>query len=134
MRFFARLLVPALLLPMLVGAAGLRTSRTHVVLMQSSRFEPTEPKVSVGDTVRFVNASGGPHNVEFVTDSIAAPARAKLESIMGGEGKLGPLSSPLLIIDDESYSIVVPDVAAGRYAFLCLPHQAFMRGAMVVTR
>lgn len=119
---------------MLVGAAGLRGPRTHVVLMQANRFEPAEPRVSRGDTVRFVNTSGGPHNVEFVADSIAAPARGKLEAVMGGEMKLGPLSGPLLIIDDESYSIVVPDVPDGRYAFLCLPHQAFMRGAMVVSR
>jgi hypothetical protein len=49
---------------------------------------------------------------------------------MGG-AKLGPLSSPLLILPGEQYVIVVPDIPAGRYAFDCALH-ANMRGALIV--
>ena len=104
---------------------------THVVQLTGNRFAPAETRARVGDTVRFVNGIGGPHNVQFVAESIAGPARVTLARAMGG-AKIGPLSSPLLLDPEERYVIVVPAVREGRYAFECLPHAATMRGALVV--
>jgi plastocyanin len=42
------------------------------------------------------------------------------------------LASPLFIIEGDRYEIVVR-LPAGRYPFLCNPHWANMRGAMIVT-
>jgi plastocyanin len=108
---------------------------THLVRMNANSFAPAVTRARAGDTVRFVNGQGGPHNVEFIADSIGAAARGLLERAMpGGRDKLGPLSGPLLLDEDEAYSVIVPSMAEGRYAFLCLPHQAFMRGTLVVVR
>lgn len=118
-----------------VAVSGGRSPASHTVKLQGNAFIPAEVQASPGDTVTFVNGNGGPHNVEFVKDSVATSARPLFEKAMpGGKYKLGPMSGPLLIDMDERYTIVVPDVPAGRYAFLCLPHQVNMKGALVVTR
>lgn len=103
-----------------------------MVRLQSNRFVPAETSVAGGDTVRFVNAQGGPHNVEFIADSITASAQTTISAAMTG-AKIGRLSSPLLILDGEEYRFVVPALPAGRYAFLCSPHAASMHGALVIT-
>ena len=105
----------------------------HVIRLESNRFVPRETKVAVGDTVRFVNGQGGPHNVEFIADSMPVPARAVLDSAMTGL-KIRTLSGPLLIFPDQEYRIVMPAIPDGRYAFLCVPHAANMQGAIIVER
>lgn len=110
-----------------------RVPATHVVRLEGNAFNPAETRAAAGDTVRFVNGNGGPHNVMFVADSIAKDARKAIDAAMP-KPKIGVMSSHLLLDPDESYTIVVPAVNAGRYAFVCLPHQANMRGALVVTR
>ena len=107
--------------------------RTHVVRLRNNRFVPAEIRARGGDTLRFVNGEGGIHNVEFEKDSIAPAARTLIAAAMAGK-KIGPMSSPLLILTDESYTIVVPDLPAGRYPLLCTPHYGNMRGALVVER
>lgn len=122
------------LLTCLSGAVPTEASfapRTVGVLLQGNEFLPATIRARVGDTLRFVNGSGGPHNVAFERDSIAQAARAQLAQAMGGE-KLGPLSGPLLLDPDETYLIVVPSLPAGRYPLYCLPHQMNMRGALIV--
>jgi len=100
--------------------------------MTASRFEPGEVTAHAGDTLRFVNAGAGLHNVQFFADSIAAPARLLLEQAMQGE-KIGPLASPLLMERGERYQFVVPALPAGRYPFVCQAHYAMrMVGALVV--
>ena len=106
---------------------------THVVRLDRNSFIPAETQAAPGDTVRFVNGDGGPHNVAFVADSIAKDARAAIGAAMP-KPKITDLSSSMLILRDESYTIVVPKLEAGRYAFMCQPHYASMRGAIVVTR
>lgn len=105
------------------------------IRMDGNRFTPSEFRASPGDTLLFANGNGGPHNVEFLPDSMPAAARKEFEKAMpGGQYKLGPTSGPLVMDSDEIYRMVVPDVPAGRYAFVCLPHQVQMRGALVVQR
>ena len=104
----------------------------HIVRLNANRFAPHEIRVAPGDTIRFVNGMGGPHNVQFIPDSIAPAARALLDAAM--KDRIGPLASPMFILEEETYVLVVPDLPAGRYPFLCNPHWANMRGALVVTR
>ena len=108
------------------GAAA----RTHVVQLQSNRFVPADSRVAVGDTVRFVNVQGGPHNVQFMAESIPATAHGVLNDAM--RDRILPLTSPMFIVPDEVYTLVVPKLPPGRYAFLCSPHWASMRGSLTV--
>lgn len=93
---------------------------------------PAVTQAAPGDTIRFVNGEGGPHNVAFDADSISMDARAIIASAMP-QPKIGAMSSGMLILRDEAYTIVVPRLGAGRYAFLCSPHYAQMRGTLVVS-
>ena len=122
-----------------VAALGAQTTReaakptsaaVHVVRLESNRFVPGESRVATGDTVRFVNGEGGPHNVEFIGDSIPERQRRIIDSAM--TGRIRALSSPMLILRSEEYRLVVPALPAGRYAFLCSPHAATMHGALVI--
>ncbi len=95
------------------------------------RFEPAEPVARVGDTVRFRNVRGGPHNVQFFADSLEAVARATLGAAMTGQ--IGGLAGPLLFDRDDRYDLVVPALPPGRYPFVCAPHYGGgMRGALVI--
>ena len=105
-------------------------STPRLIRLQGNRFTPAETRVRAGDTVRFVNGNGGPHNVQFEADSIA-PAEAKLITTAMTGQKIGPMSSPLLLDPEEAYAIVVPALPAGRYPFFCLPHRD-MRGGLIV--
>ena len=116
-----------------LGACQAAPPRTVVVRLEGNEFRPAHVEVRAGDSVRFVNGNGGPHNVMFVADSMAPAPRTALEGAMKGE-KIGPLSSPLLLDDGEAYAFVVPDIPAGRYPLVCLPHQAQMRASLMVSR
>ena len=92
----------------------------HEIRM-TSRFVPGRTVARAGDTLRFINQTGGPHNIQFFADSIPEEARVLLEQAMPG-AKIAPLSSPLLIIENAVYEIAVPALSPGRYPFVCLPH------------
>jgi plastocyanin len=104
--------------------------QTHVVRLEANRFVPAESRVAPGDTVRFVNGQGGPHNVQFMAESIPATAQSLINDAM--RERILPLTSPMFIIPDEVYTLVVPVLTPGRYAFLCSPHWANMRGSLTV--
>jgi plastocyanin len=92
----------------------------HEIRM-TSRFVPGRTVARAGDTLRFINQSGGPHNIQFFADSMPEEARVLLERAMPG-AKIAPLSSPLLITESDVYDIAVPALPPGRYPFVCLPH------------
>jgi plastocyanin len=127
----------SVLLLLAIGAFRPAPVRTlHEVQMtsrgQGPRFEPAQTSVRSGDTVRFVNVRGGPHNVQFFADSIADGARVVLDSALG-DTRIGPLSSRLLWDPQDTYVFIVPVLAAGRYPFVCAPHYSGrMTGALVV--
>lgn len=128
----ARASLLALLFALTAGVATRSAApRTHVVRLEGNRFVPADSRVAVGDTVRFVNGQGGPHNVQFMAESIPATAHGVLNEAM--KSRILPLTSPMFIVPDEAYALVVPALAPGRYAFLCSPHWANMRGALIVT-
>ena len=117
----------------LAAALGVqRAPQTIVVRMQGNEFRPRIVQAHPGDSVRFMNGNGGPHNIAFAVDSISAAALTLLTAAMKGE-KIGPVSGPLLL-EEESYAFVVPALPAGRYPILCVPHMTNMRGELRVSR
>lgn len=92
-----------------------------VELSATYRYQPATATVNPGDTVRFVQTSAMPHNVEFTK----TPSGAKL-----GSAKMGPyLTAP-----GQTYDVVIdtrfPD---GQYRYMCTPHFALgMLGVIVV--
>ena len=97
----ARLSLLALLFALTAGIAMRRAApRTHVVRLESNRFVPADSRVAVGDTVRFVNGQGGPHNVQFMAESIPATAQSLINDAM--RERILPLTSPMFIIHQGS--------------------------------
>lgn len=93
----------------------------HVVHLVGYTYEPANLIVQPGDTVRFVQESTLPHNVEF-TD---VPAGAAL-----GDAKTGPY----VIKSGDLYDLVIQDgFVRGNYSFHCTPHQTLgMKGTLTV--
>jgi plastocyanin len=116
---------------MVAVIAGAPPPKTVVVRLEGNAFRPAEIHVRPGDSLRFVNGNGGPHNVRFVDDSISAAAKVLLTQAMGGE-KIGPMSSPLLLDIGETYAFVVPALVPAQYPLYCLPHVAQMRAKLIV--
>ena len=116
-----------LVVALTVAALPLRGDRgraTIVVRMigdgKGFRFAPASITAHAGDVVRFVNVSGGPHNVTFWADSIPAGAAATLQKNMGDTSE--PLSGPLISEPNASYTVSLAGLRAGTYKFYCLPH------------
>ena len=86
------------------------------------KFEPAALTVPAGATVRFINLSGGPHNVAFFPDSIPAGAADKLNATMAN--RMDNLSGPFLINANDHYDISFAGLPAGSYKGFCTPHQA----------
>lgn len=122
------------------GAAGAATAapatgKTVEVKMIGDatgyRFDPANVTIKAGDAVKFVMVSGGPHNVAFqnVTD---AAASAQLDANMPGQ-HMGPLSGPMVMQPNENYVVSFAKVPAGKYDYICTPHQAMnMKGTITV--
>ena len=97
----------------------------------TARFEPANITVRAGDQVRFITASGGPHNVAFDPAKVPDAAEARLSA--GMPNQIAPLSGPFVINAGDSYTVSFAGVPAGRYEISCLPHQAMgMKGVVTV--
>ncbi len=95
------------------------------------RFSPARITVKRGDQVKFVMASGGPHNVAFDPEKVPDAAERALSAGMAGQ--ISPLAGPLLTTAGASYTVSFANVAPGTYPFYCMPHMAMgMQGAVVV--
>ena len=131
-----KLLIPASLAAMLAlsttaNAQNAATRRPHTIVVKfvdkggaiPYAFEPAKAIAQRGDTVRFIENSGVPHNVHFTKQ---APG-AKL-----GRAALGPY----LTIKGETYDVVLDSrFADGTYEYVCDPHAAIgMKGTLVVKR
>lgn len=126
-------LAPLLVVALAVILPITRQPAAHVIRMDQNRFTPREIRAHAGDTLKFVNGVGGPHNVQFEKDSIA-PAAAKLIDQALGKSRMFFLATVPIILEGESFTLVVPDLPAGRYPLFCNPHFAQMRGGLVVER
>jgi len=106
--------------------AAARGKTTIVVRMLGDasgyRFRPASVSARVGDVVRFVNVSGGPHNVSFWEDSIPTGAAATLQRNM--QRTMGTLSGVMLSDPNETYTVSLAGLRPGTYRYYCVPHLA----------
>jgi plastocyanin len=111
------------------------TGTTHEVKMTvegtSYKFVPAELTIKEGDAVKFINASGGPHNVSFDPAAVPADVKAQLSANMPNQN--GELSGPTLVAPNEAYTVSFAKIKAGKYEVHCTPHMAMnMKMALTV--
>jgi plastocyanin len=95
------------------------------------RFDPASLTIKSGDGVRWTVVSGLPHNVTFWPDSIPSGAASVLQSAM--QQTIGPLTGPLLMAQNQTYTISFAGAPAGTYHYYCTPHLALgMIGKLIV--
>jgi plastocyanin len=116
-------------------AAQAATGTTHEVKMvgddKGYRFEPADLTVKAGDAVKFVMVSGGPHNVAFNEGEVAAAGKAQLTANIPNAA--APLTSQMVMNPNEAITVSFAGVAAGKYGYICTPHQAMgMKGTITV--
>jgi len=85
-------------------------------------FEPSKLTIKTGTTVRFLNVSGGPHDVAFFADSIPKGGADALKK--GMPNPMGDLTGPFLTQPNEKYDVSFAGAPAGVYKGYCLPHVA----------
>lgn len=68
--------------------------------------------------MKFVVVSGGPHEIAFDLDAIPAASRERLQLNMpnGTNGR-----SPLLISENETWTLSLGGLAPGKYPFVSTP-------------
>ena len=103
-----------------------RTPAVHEVQMVLNdageyRYVPDELTIKTGDTVRWINASGGPHNVQFKPDRIPDGAADVLSNAMADQ--LFPLSGALMMAPNAVYEISFDGAPTGEYYYVCTPHE-----------
>jgi plastocyanin len=117
------------------GAAAAITGTTHTVNMvgdeKGYRYEPANITVKAGDGIKFVNVSGGPHNVAFDPANIPDDVEPQLAANMPEQ--MAPLTGKLLVTPNDAYTVSFANVKAGKYDYHCTPHIAMnMKGVITV--
>ena len=117
------------------AAAKPATGKTWDVKMEGDatgyRFDPATITIKAGDAVRWTVVSGPPHNVSFWADSLPSGAAAQLGANM--PNTMAPLSSPLEMTPNATYTVSFAGVPAGTYKYYCTPHLAMgMKGTITV--
>lgn len=113
-------------------AAGIGARHEVQMVMEgtSYRYAPAELTIKPGDTVIFRGVSGGFHNVQFWTDSVATTAQAALDAVV--PNRMGLLSTNL-VAEGDSLVFTFTNVPAGRYPYFCMPHEAMgMKGVLTI--
>ena len=85
-------------------------------------FDPKTLTIAPGTTVKFINVSGGMHNVAFWGDSIPAGAAAPLAA--GMPNTIDNLSGPFLMNANDTYQVSFANAPKGTYKGYCVPHVA----------
>ena len=85
-------------------------------------YDPSSLTIAPGTTVRFINVSGGPHNVAFWQDSIPSGGAAALNANM--KNTIDNLSGPFLTNPNETYDVSFANAPKGTYKGYCTPHLA----------
>jgi plastocyanin len=82
------------------------------------RFVPQHVTAKPGDGVKFVVVSGGPHEIAFDLEAIPAESRDRLQVNMPNStnGR-----SPLLISENETWTVSLGALKAGKYPFVSTP-------------
>lgn len=102
------------------------TGETHVVEMLIENgnyiYKPSEITVKEGDGIKYVNISGGPHDVSFDPAALPADVRPQLAANM--PNSVAELRSPMMIQPNEEYTVSFGKVKPGTYTVICTPHAA----------
>ena len=115
------------------ATAPAATGATHDVDMvmdgTTPKFVPATLTVKSGDVIRFHNKSGGPHSVNFWTDSIPANAASTIAITPSSQA----LDSEIMNDQDGIVTVTLNNAPAGQYKFYCMPHLAMgMKGVLTV--
>ena len=107
-------------------AAAPITGTIHDVKMvgdaKGYRFEPAAITIKEGDGIRYINVTGGPHNVTF--DPALIPAAVKPQLSANMPDQMGDLAGKLLVTPNETYTVSFAKIPAGTYEAHCTPHLA----------
>jgi plastocyanin len=95
-------------------------------------FEPSKLTIKAGTTVRFINVSGGPHNVAFYADSIPKGGADALKK--GMPNPMGDLTGPFVTQPNEQYDVSFAGAPAGVYKGYCMPHVALGMHLVITVR
>jgi plastocyanin len=82
-------------------------------------FEPSSLTIAPGTTVRFINVSGGPHNIAFWSDSIPAGGAAALSA--GMPETIDNLVGAFVTQPNAHYDVSFANAPAGAYKGYCTP-------------
>ena len=85
------------------------------------KYVPDKLTIKVGDTVRWINVNGGPHNVQFKPGTVPDGAQAVLNAAMAN--RMGEMFGPFLMAPNEVYEIDFTGAPAGEYPYVCTPHE-----------
>jgi plastocyanin len=122
------------------GAAGTATAspitgKTHEVKMildgNTYRFDPENITVKTGDGIKFTTISGMPHNFGFDPAKIPDDVEPQLRANMPAGST--DLESPYQMNANESHTLSLGGIKAGKYEVHCTPHlQLGMKGLITV--
>jgi plastocyanin len=88
-------------------------------------YQPATLTIKVGDTVRWLNVSGFPHNVAFYENQIPGGAKDYLTGIyQSKQGNIGAISGRLMTQPNDSFEITFAGAPTGAYSYYCTPHEA----------
>lgn len=85
-------------------------------------FEPVTLTIATGTTVRFINVSGGPHDIAFWADSVPKGGAEALKKGMANQ--MSDLIGPFLQQPNDKYDVSFAGAPKGLYKGYCLPHVA----------
>ena len=115
------------------------TGTLHEVRMQltasgSYVFSPVNLTIKAGDSVRWINESGPPHNVAFKASEIPTGAGDFLTQTFASDAqKIGPMSGRLMTQLGDTYEINFAGAPTGTYGYTCTPHEALgMAGILTI--
>jgi plastocyanin len=108
-------------------ASGAAPTVHEVQMVQTDdgnyRYIPDELTIKVGDTVRWINVSGGPHNVHFKPGDKPLPSGAEAFLKNAMPNTMGPMMGPLLVAPNATYEIDFTGAPVGEYHYVCTPHE-----------
>jgi len=109
-----------------VAAAPITGTTHEVKLMVDAKgmytFDPAAITIKAGDGIKYINVSGGPHNIAF--DPATLPADVKPQLAANMPNTPSELSSPMLVQPNEAYTISFGNIKPGVYTAHCTPHLA----------
>ena len=85
------------------------------------KFIPDELTIKAGDTVRWINGNGAPHNVQFKPGTVPDGAQAVLNAAMAN--RIGDMNGQLMMAPDAVYEIDFTGAPVGEYPYVCTPHE-----------